>query len=165
MLEKIPEYIDHLRKKIIDPAIQGLVDGVRAAKDFLLREIETPIALAKAIEKNCAEIEKHIPHLPDELKEQLCEDIDLTDQPFINPLTNHIENRKMRMRAESDDHFRLYTWSTLKILTEYISNRHIQSARINSYYEVFIAKYKTTKRKNLPNLLRKLCDNIRSLIN
>ncbi len=98
----------------------------------MLGEIETPTALIKSIETNGAVIEKYIPHLPDKLKEQQCGDIDFPNQPSINPVTS--EDRGMKMREQSDDYFKLYTWSIVNMLAKYIHDQHIQSVRISAYY-------------------------------
>lgn len=117
--DQTPSFFERLRENIIDPAIKGISDGVKAAKKLVLQEIETPAELSAKIEEKCKSLEAYIPYLPEELKDEPCGAMNVGERPSTNHLTNQIENKDLRMRAEADEHFALYVWQIMNILEAY----------------------------------------------
>jgi hypothetical protein len=160
--DQTPSFFERLRENIIDPAIKAIGDSLRDAKKIILQEIETPAELSAKIEEKCRTIEEYIPYLPDELKDEPCGAMNMGERPRTNHLTNQIEDKNLRMRAEADDHFQLNVWSLMNILEKYSHKEHIQSIRIDALVSKFLKEYHGTRRRDLPVLLRRLCANIRS---
>lgn len=162
--DQTPSLFERLRENIIDPAIKSIRDGLRDAKKIILQEIETPAELSEKIEEKCRTIEEYIPYLPEELKDAPCGAINIGERPRTNHLTNQIEDKNLRMRAEADDNFQLNVWSLMNILEKYSHKEHIQSIRIDALVSKFLKEYHGTRRRDLPALLRRLCASINSTI-
>lgn len=160
--ENKPSLLEKLHAGILLPGIKAIGDRLRDAKKIILQEIETPAELSAKIEEKCRTIEEYIPYLPDELKDEPCGAMNMGERPRTNPLTNQIEDKNLRMRAEADDHFQLNVWSLMNILEKYSHKEHIQSIRIDALVSKFLKEYHGTRRRDLPALLRRLCANIRS---
>lgn len=159
-----PSLFERLRENIIDPAIKYIRDGVKEAKKNVLQQIETPAELSGKIEEKCRALEEYIPYLPVELQDEPCGAMNVGERPFTHPLTNQIEDKNLRMRAEADDNFRLYVWQIMNLIEAYSKKEHPQSIRIDNFVNKFLPEYHGTRRRDLPALLRRLCASINSTI-
>ncbi len=164
VIDTLSGHLEQMKRKLVDKVLR-IVNDINDEINLFNGEIETPAVLLRAIERNHEVIKEYTPHLPDKDKEQFCSEQNLMKVPNSNYHSEQTEDDGLRMRGMSDDKCKFNTWQMMDRLGTYIENKHIQSIRIKARCEHLMTEFRTTKRKDLPDLLEKFIEDIRAIHN
>ncbi|MDO8626628.1 MAG: hypothetical protein Q7K39_04250 [Candidatus Magasanikbacteria bacterium] len=135
---------------------------LRRAEGLLFGEIiDTPEKLAAHIRTEAQTIKRTLPYWPEKHRPRLCSELNLSEEPLINPMAAQIENPDLRKRAMADGEVKLSLKIILKTLDTYTTDdRHYQTIRIREIRNRFNQLYRQSELTVLPNILEQLAKEI-----